>query len=104
MRVVAIDSRMPVKFLGLLAHTKLSDEVRFFAGAACTFWAPALLYCFVIGHLLPFYLMVCSEILGVTLGALMYQKGSGRYLSCVPVTEVPDVPSNSHSNNTKRAA
>lgn len=104
MRVIPIRSRMLFKDFSPRAQETVPEGARFFAGAALTFWAPTLMYCYVIGQALPFYLMVCNEALGVLCGLFLYKKTRGGIPSCVPVTHRPDVASVVHGRGIKKVA
>jgi hypothetical protein len=80
----------------------MSEGAQFMAGAGLTLLGPTLLYCAAIGQLWPLYLMAVNEILGVVLGVLVFKKSSEIFLSCVPVTCVPNIPRG--AGGLKRAA
>jgi hypothetical protein len=88
MKVVPIRSKLLFGNFYPRAHELTSEGMKFLAGVALTFWAPTLLFCYVIGQFLPFYLMSCNQALGVLLGILMYNKPSNGILSCVPVNRM----------------
>jgi hypothetical protein len=85
-------------------NESVSDDVKFFAGAVLTLLAPILIYCAVIGQLWPLYLMAIDETLGVILGVVMFKRSSNNFLSCVPATYIPDIPSGTRVLTLKKAA
>lgn len=93
MRVIPIRSRMLFKDFSPRAQATVSEGARFLAGAVLTCWVPTLMFCYVIGQALPFYLTVCNEALGVLYGLFLYKKTWSGIASCVPVTHRPDVVS-----------
>jgi hypothetical protein len=90
-RVVSIQSK---KFLGEYQHSyeTLPEGLVFFAGVILTFLVPALLFCYVVGQSLPFYLMICDHVLGSLLGVLMFRRSSGSCASFVPKNFAPEAP------------
>lgn len=104
MRVIPIRSRMLFKDFSPRAQETVPEGARFLAGAALTFWAPTLMFCYVIGQALPFYLVVCNEALGVLCGLFLFKRSSSAIPSCVPVTHSPDVASVVHRCEIKKVA
>jgi hypothetical protein len=104
MGVVLIDSKMPFKFNGPRSYRGVPEGIKFLVGATLTNWAPVLLYCYVTGEMLPFYSILCSQVLGAALGILMYKKQPGEWLSCVPVDLIPDIPSGAQIYDERKAA
>jgi hypothetical protein len=104
MRVVSIDSKMPFKFNGPRTYNRVSEGLTFLAGVVMTFWVPTLMYCLVIGQLLPLYSMVFTQTVGAAFGVFMHKKQFNGYLSCVPVNHLPDVPKIAYICGTKKAA
>lgn len=104
MGVVPIDSKMPFKFRGLRAYRRVPDEMKFLACAVLVHWGPALMYCSVTGEMLPFYLMVCNQMLGVVLGVLMYKKHLSVSSSYVPLGLTPDVSKGAQIYEVTKAA
>jgi hypothetical protein len=84
-KIESIDSRMPFKFCRLRAQERVPEGLKFLTGAVLTLWVPTLIFCWVTGQAMPFYLMVCTEVLGVSIGILMYKKRPDTFPSCVPV-------------------
>ena len=88
MRVIPINSKL---FLGGCyprGKETLPEEVKFLAGAALVIFAPALLYCAVIGQFWPLWLMACDAALGCVLGLVLFGKSSDGFPSCVPRTSI----------------
>jgi hypothetical protein len=106
MGVISIGSKV---FLG---GRYLQDEdqalvpewVKIFGWVMLTLFMPTLIFCAVSGQLLPLYLMACNEALGAVLGVFMFIRSSDGFLSCVPATRIPDIPSGTSSHRLKRAA
>ncbi len=78
--------------------------MKFFAGAALTLLAPTLLYCAASNQLSPLYLMACNDALGALLGFVLFKRSSVGFLSCVPITRVPNVPSGASTVRLRKAA
>jgi hypothetical protein len=104
MKVESINSRKLFGEYYPRANETVSEGIEFFAGIALTLWAPTLLACYVIGQALPAYVMFCDEVFGVLLGVIMFKRASSGFLSCVPVSRVPHVPSDTHQGEMKKAA
>lgn len=104
MKVESINSRKLFGDYYPRANKTVPEGMEIFAGIALTLWAPTLLACYVIGQALPAYVMFCDEALGVLLGVIMYKRSSSGFLSCVPVSRVPDVPSDTHQSEMKKVA
>lgn len=104
MKIESINSRKLFGDFYPRANDKVPEGLEFFAGIALTLWAPTILACYVIGQVLPAYLMFCDETLGVLLGIIMYKSSASDLLSCVPVGNVPDVASSSDQSKLKKAA
>jgi len=68
------------------------ETLKFSLGVLLTFWAPALLYCYVIGQGLPFYLTFFEHVLGALLGILMFKKSPDSFSSSLPKNLVPNAP------------
>ena len=82
----------------------ISDGLTFLAGTALTLLAPTIAYCAVAGRLWPLCVMGCNEALGVVLGLVMLRKSPASFLSCVPATRIPPVPSGANHGRLKKAA
>lgn len=104
MKVESINSRKLFGDYYPRANKMVPEWMDFFAGAALTLLAPTLLACYVIGQALPAYVMFCDQVLGAMLGGIMYKRASSGFLSCVPISHVPNVPSDSHQGEMKKAA
>ena len=104
MKVESINSRRIFGDYYPRANKTAPEGIEFFAGVALTLWAPTLLACYVIGQALPAYVMFCDEVLGALLGVVMYKRASSGFVSCVPVSHVPNVPSDSYQSEMKKAA
>lgn len=91
LRVVSIQSK---KFLGGYhqSYETLPEGLVFFAGVVLTFLMPALLFCYMVGQSLPFYLMICDYVLGSSLGVIMFRRSSGSFASLVPKNFAPEAP------------
>lgn len=74
-------------------HTIGFEDMKFLAGAALTLLGPTFLYCVVSGQYWLLYLMACIEAVGAMLGLVMFKKPSGNLLSCLLITDIPDVSS-----------
>src|SRR5256885_12715964 len=99
MRVVSIRKKMFLsgRYSGSESRALIPDGMKFFGGVTLTLLMPTLLYCAVSGQLLPLYLIACNGALGAVLGVVMFMRSSACFLSCVPRTCVPDIPSGSSS-------
>jgi hypothetical protein len=102
MKVIAITSSKTFKFSGPRANQEeperphdqptdnetktIFDLAVLLGGLAVTAWLPTLIWCLVLDHPLPAYLISSSEIFGAMLGALFYAAAAPTALSCVPVT------------------
>lgn len=102
--VESFDSKLPFKFCRPRVPERVPEGVKFFTGAALTFWVPTLFYCAASHQALPFYLMVCNHALGVLIGVWLYEKKPGDFLSCVPISRVPATPSSAVNRERKKAA
>jgi hypothetical protein len=80
------------------------EALKFLGGVALTFLMPTLFYCAVSGQLWPLYLMACNEMSGAIAGYLLFKNSSDDFVSCFPVTRVPNVPSGTNTIGLKKAA
>jgi hypothetical protein len=78
--------------------------VKLLLGAALVFWGPPLLYSVIIHHALPFFVLLCTQLLGVMYGIHLYLKQSDDKLSCVPANDVPKFPRAARAYKRKDAA
>lgn len=104
MKVESINSRKLFGDYYPRANEMVPEGMEIFAGIALTLWAPILLACYVIGQALPAYVMFCDEVLGALLGIIMYKHESSGFLSCVPVSRVPNIPRDTHQSKMKKVA
>jgi hypothetical protein len=68
------------------------EGMRFAVAVGLVLLGPTLLYCAVLGHLWPLYVMGLNGAAGAALGVLMFKKSRTHFTSCVPATRVPDIP------------
>lgn len=104
MRVIPIDSKLPFKFRRSRPQGKVPGRVKLLIGAVLVFWGPPLLYSVIIHHALPFFVLLCTQILGVLLGIHFYRKQSDYNLSCVPANYAPKFPRAARAYKRKDAA
>jgi hypothetical protein len=93
--VVSINSRkkrVPFESFPSRVRDEVREGMKFLGGVAITSWAPTLMFCYVVGQALPGYLIASSQALGVVLGFLMHKNPPNSILSCVPISQFPDVP------------
>jgi hypothetical protein len=104
MKVVAIRSRMLFGEFYPRAESLVSEGAAFVACAVFALCAPALLFCYVIGQLLPFYLMACNGALGVLWGVYRFKQPSADgFVACVPVNHAPNASSSTYTRETAAA-
>lgn len=104
MKVVSIRSRMLFGEFYPRAEGKVPEGAKFVVGAGLTVCGPVLLFCYVVGQLLPFYLMMCNMVLGILWGISMFEQPQDAAASCVPMSTTPEAPSNSHTRPVREVA
>ena len=93
MDLVSVNSSISAKVDGYRAYKRALEGIKFLACELLFPWAPTLMCCLLISQILPFYLIVCIQGLGVALGVLMYHtKQSNSYPLCIPLYRMLNVP------------
>ena len=103
MNVVPIRSK---EFLGEYSSRDketVPEGAMFLAGAAVTFLAPTLLFCAVIGQLLPLYMIAANEAFGAALGFAMFNRPS-KNLSLNPIDPIPKAARGASAIQRRKAA
>lgn len=104
MKVVQIRSRMLFGQFYPRAEGMVPEGVKFAAAATLALFAPVLLLCYALGHLLPLYLMTCNVALGILWGLSLLKWPPDGFISCVPVKQIAVVSSGPHTYEMRKVA
>ena len=104
MKIVQIRSRMLFGGFYPRGAEGVPEGLKFAAGVALTQYAPALLFCYVVGHYMPLYLVACVGAVSTLIGLWMSSKPSGLPVSCFPAVNVSGTPGVAHARRTQDAA
>lgn len=87
-----------------LGNEAVLDHLRFAGVAAVALLAPTLLFCVVVGHLWPLYLVAGSEVIGATIGIVNFKTPMESFPSFLQAAKVATIPKRVSAARLRKAA
>lgn len=103
-KVVRINSRRLFGRFFPQAPERVSEGLRFFAGAVLTLLFPTFIYCYETSQYMPLVLVIGQVALGVLAGVLLHKKFGKHVRSGISIYQAPRIPGDKKNKGTARKA